>query len=279
MPGGGFVLNAASWLPAAVTHVYVLFRILGSRMEITENGSERHANRIQLLRSQVERMDPESVGIDDATLRRFLQAQSLNVDKACKFLVQHQRWRRAFVPHGYISEAEIANELKKQKIFLQGYDKMDRPIGVILAARHETFKRDLEEFKRFVVYGFDKAITSLPCMQEKIVLIADLQGWSYKNMDVKGFIAVLEILQAYYPERLAKVFMIHVPYLFWGCWKLLYPLIDPVVKKKIIFVADKHLQATLFEDIDISQLPCAYGGKLPFVPIQEYGMSSAKSDD
>ncbi|KAL3529053.1 hypothetical protein ACH5RR_008375 [Cinchona calisaya] len=38
---------------------------------------------------------------------------------------------------------------------------------------------------------------------------------------------------------------------------------------KIKLVEDKQLRATLLEDIDESQLPEIYGGKLPLVPIQD----------
>lgn len=36
---------------------------------------------------------------------------------------------------------------------------------------------------------------------------------------------------------------------------------------QFVFVEDKHLQATLLENIDESQLPELYGGKLPLIPI------------
>lgn len=234
-------------------------------MEIAE-GDE--AQRIQLLRARLQASDPAASGIDDATLRRFLRARSLSVEKAYKFLLQHLKWRRAFVPHGCIRESEIPNELKKEKIFLQGVDKKGRPIGIILAVRHETCDRDLEEFKRFVVYGFDKAVSSLSGDQEKFVLIADLEGWTYRNMDIKGYLAILDILQDHFPERLGKLFMIHVPYLFWGAWKMVSPFIDPIVKEKIAFVEDKHIKAALLKDVDVSQLPDIYGGELHLVPIQ-----------
>ena len=36
-----------------------------------------------------------------------------------------------------------------------------------------------------------------------------------------------------------------------------------------MFVEDKNLKADLLEDIDESQLPDIYGGKLKLVPIQD----------
>lgn len=37
---------------------------------------------------------------------------------------------------------------------------------------------------------------------------------------------------------------------------------------QFVFVDDKKLQETLLADIDESQLPDIYGGKLPLVPIE-----------
>ncbi|KAL3512062.1 hypothetical protein ACH5RR_024779 [Cinchona calisaya] len=73
----------------------------------------------------------------------------------------------------------------------------------------------------------------------------------------------------YYPERLGKLLIIHAPYIFMTAWKIFYPFIDTTTKKKIKFVEDKRLKATLLEDIDDSQLPEIYGGKLPLLPIQD----------
>lgn len=38
---------------------------------------------------------------------------------------------------------------------------------------------------------------------------------------------------------------------------------------QIVFVENKNLTSTLLDEIDKSQLPDIYGGKLPLVPIQD----------
>eukprot|EP01018_Ginkgo_biloba_P017445 Gb_05860 [translate_table: standard] len=233
------------------------------------NEDSKEQSKLHLMRRNVEGQHPFAKAVDDATLRRFLRARDLNVEKASQLFLKYLKWRQAFAPLGYIPETEVSNELEKKKIFMQGLDKQRRPIGVILAARHVAFDRDLEEFKRLVVYGFDKICASMPRGQEKFVIIADLDGWGYRNSDVRAYLIALQIMQDYFPERLGKVFMIHVPYLFWAAWKMVYPFIDKVTKKKIIFVEDKLLKATLLNDIDESQLPEIYGGKLSLVPIQD----------
>ncbi|PON98536.1 CRAL-TRIO lipid binding domain containing protein [Trema orientale] len=102
----------------------------------------------------------------------------------------------------------------------------------------------------------------MPSGQEKFVAIGDLQGWGYANSDIRGYVAALSILQDCYPERLGKLFLVHVPYIFMTAWKMVYPFIDNNTKKKIMFVEDEDLKSTLLSDIDESQLPVTYGGQL-----------------
>ncbi|KAK7828305.1 phosphatidylinositol transfer protein 3 [Quercus suber] len=122
---------------------------------------------------------------------------------------------------------------------------------------------------RFVVYSLDKICSRMPRGEEKFLCIGDLEGWGYSNSDIRGYLAALSILQDCFPERLGKLIIVHVPYIFMTAWKMVYPFIDSKTKKKIIFVENKKLKSTLLSDIEESQLPAAYGGQLPLVPIQD----------
>lgn len=79
-------------------------------------------------------------------LRRFLRARDLDVEKASAMFLKYLKWRREFVPNGFISPAEISNDLAHNKLFMQGYDMTGRPIVVVFAARH--MPTTVEEFKR-----------------------------------------------------------------------------------------------------------------------------------
>nr|KJB12434.1 hypothetical protein B456_002G021200 [Gossypium raimondii] len=206
--------------------------------------------------------------VDDFMIRRFLRARDLDIEKANTMLLKYLSWRRTFLPKGFVSESEISNQLADNKLCMQGVDKQGRPIVVAFGGRHKPTKGNLEEVKRFVVYGLEKICARMPRGQEKFVAIGDLEGWGYSNSDIRAYIASLSILQDCYPERLAKLFIVHVPYIFMTAWKVVYPFIDSRTKKKIIFVENKKLKSTLLNDIDESQLPDIYGGKLPLVPIE-----------
>ncbi|PIN07103.1 Phosphatidylinositol transfer protein PDR16 [Handroanthus impetiginosus] len=245
--------------------------IFYSPEKIVEEKDETNAEekrRLDLMRATVEMKDPACKDIDDSTLRRFLRARDLDVEKASSMFMKYLTWRRAFVPTGSISESEITNEIAQNKMFMQGKDKQGRPIAVVLGARHFASKGSIDEFKRFLVFALDKLCQRMPEGQEKFTVIGDLQGYGYCNSDVRGNLAAINILQDYYPERLGKVFIIHVPYIFMTMWKIIHPFIDKNTRKKIVFVENKRLHATLREDIDESQLPKIYGGKLQLIPIQ-----------
>jgi len=42
-------------------------------------------------------------------------------------------------------------------------------------------------------------------------------------------------VQNYYPERLGKALMIHVPYIFMKAWKMIYPFIDTNTRDKVTY--------------------------------------------
>ncbi|CAM6095176.1 unnamed protein product [Calypogeia fissa] len=224
---------------------------------------------VKLMRANVVKMNPETMSVDDSTLRRFLRARQRKVDKATDMFMEHFEWRRTYVPLGYIPESEIPNELGAKKVFLQGKDKCGRPIGVIQAVKHDANKRNLEEFKKYCVYNFDKCVASMNSGEEKFNVIVDLQGLQYKNLDPRGWTVVFDFLQAHYPERIQKIFLIHAPYIFWGAWKIVNKFIDKRTRDKIVFVEDKNLEAVLSKDIETAQLPKFCGGELDMVLIQD----------
>lgn len=236
------------------------------------SGDDAEWKTVALMRAYVEGKDPTAKEVDNFMLRRFLRARNLDIEKASTMFLNYLKWWKESVPRGFISDEDVRNELNQKKMFLQGFDKKGRPIGVVLGAKHHCYKhRQMNEFKSSVVYIIEKLCSSMPRGQEKFTVIADLQGWGFSNSDMRGSFASQEILQNYYPERLGKVFLIHVPSLFMKAWKVLYPFIDSNTREKYVFVEDKSLKSTLLADIDEDQLPNIYGGKLQLVPIDEAG--------
>ncbi|KAM3278985.1 hypothetical protein ACQJBY_046340 [Aegilops geniculata] len=225
-------------------------------------GDAAEWKKVAELRAVVEAQDPAAKEEDDFALRRFLRAREHNIDKASAMLLKYLSWKRTAKPHGSITDDEVRGELVQEKLYMQGFDKKGRPLVYLFLARHFPAKRDLDEFKRYVIYILDNTCTRLQTGQEKFAVVADLRGWGYANCDIRAYVAALDIMQSYYPERLGRVLLIHVPYVFMAAWKMLYPFIDDKTKEKFVFVSDRDLDATLRDSIDESQLPKEYGGRL-----------------
>ncbi|XP_050223363.1 uncharacterized protein LOC126673314 [Mercurialis annua] len=234
-----------------------------------EQIDEVEQRKVRIMRAHVQREDPSAKEVDDLMIRRFLRAREHDIEKASTMFLKYLSWKRSLIPNGSISPSEIANDIAQNKLFMQGLDKTNHPIVVVFGARHKPCKGHLEEFKRFVAFSLERICARMPTGQEKFVAIADLEGWGYTHSDIRGYLAALSILQDCYPERLAKLFIVHCPYIFMTAWKVIYPFIDSKTKKKIVFVENKKLMSTLLVDIDESQLPDVFGGKLPLVPIQD----------
>ncbi|GJZ26597.1 CRAL-TRIO domain-containing protein [Tanacetum coccineum] len=231
-----------------------------------DGSSEDEHNNILQMRHLVEKQDSTSKEYDDFTLRRFLRARDLEIDKATAMFLKFVKWRRTFVPNGSISVSEIPNELAQNKLFMQGTDKSGRLITVVFGGRHYHNKiGGLEEFQRFVVFTLDRIAARLPPGQEKYVSITDVQGWGYSNSDIRGYLAAITVLQDYYPERLEKMYVMHAPYLFMTAWNIIYPFIDEKTKKKIVFVETKQLKSTITERHCESPLPEIYSRQTKLV--------------
>ncbi|CAA3000056.1 random slug 5-like [Olea europaea subsp. europaea] len=196
-----------------------------------EDQEEVERSKIGIMRAVVEAQDPSAKEVDDFMIRRFLRARDLDVEKASAMFLKYLSWRKEFVPNGFISPSEIPNDLAQDKLFMQGHDKTGRPIVLVFAERHKP--TSVEEFKRFVTYTLDQICARMPSGHEKFTAIADLEGWGYANSDIRGYLAAVSILQDCYPERLGKMFIIHVPYIFMTAWKMVYPFIDKNTKKKV----------------------------------------------
>ncbi|MED6194200.1 hypothetical protein PIB30_026195 [Stylosanthes scabra] len=235
---------------------------------ILKDSSDAELTKVPLMRALVESKDPSSKEVDDLTLRRFLRARDLDVEKASFMFLKYLKWKNSFVPNG-VSPTEIPDEIAQKKLYSQGFDKQGRPIVLAFAAKHYQGTDGGDAFKRFVAFTIDKLCSRMPAGQEKFCAIADIQGWGYANSDIRGYLSALTILQDYNPERMGKLFILHAPYVFMKVWQIIYPFIDNNTKQKITFVDNKKLKETLLEDIDESQLPEKYGGKLPLVPIED----------
>ncbi|XP_020184258.1 uncharacterized protein [Aegilops tauschii subsp. strangulata] len=224
------------------------------------------------LRAMAGAQDPHVKEVDNLTLRRFLRARGHDVGKASAMLLKFVAWRREAVPGGVgaVMPAELVRaEPSRELASMGGVDRAGRPVLLAFPAKHFSANRDMAGFKRLVVYLLDSVCARIPRGQDKFIVVVDLKGWGYANCDVRAYVAAIEIMQSYYPERLGKALMVHVPYIFMKAWKMVYPFIDANTRDKFVFVDNKSLEGALRREMDESQVPEMYGGKLPIAPLTD----------
>ncbi|KAI3719831.1 hypothetical protein L6452_20736 [Arctium lappa] len=208
----------------------------------------------------------------DPTLERFLIARSMDPNKAAKMFVSWQKWRTSFVPLGFIPDSEVLQQLEPRKIFLQGLCKSGHPLMILNASKHYPAK-DQQQFKKFVVHVLDKGIASAirgdEIGNEKIVVIIDLHQVSYKNVDAHGLISGFQFLQAYYPERLVKLYMLNMPRFFVSIWKMISYFLEKATLDKIMIVTSEEERKRFITEVGKEVLPEELGGEAKFVALQD----------
>lgn len=224
------------------------------------------------MRKSVEKLGSSAETYGCMTLMRFLIARSMDPEKAAKMFVQWQKWRTAFVPNGFIADSEVQDELETRKIYLQGPTKEGHPLLVVKASKHFPSKDNLQ-FKKFVVHLLDKTIASSfkgrEIGNEKLIGIFDLQQITYRNIDARGLITGFQFLQAYYPERLAKLFILHMPQFFVSVWRVVCRFLEKATQDKIVIVSNNEERQNFIREIGEEALPEEYGGQAKLVALQD----------
>ncbi|XP_026382534.1 SEC14 cytosolic factor-like [Papaver somniferum] len=231
---------------------------------------------ISKMRELVETQGIPTQKCVDHTFLRFLKAKSMNPEKAAKMYVEWKKWREDFVPLGSIPESEIADALGDNKIYLQGLTKIgQQPFLVAKANRHSTSaSKDPLQFKKFIVYLFDKAIASSfkdgkQTGNEKIISAVDLKSIPYKSIDARAFTISFQLLKAYFPGRLGKMYMLNAPGFFVSFWKMFSIFLDKDIQENIIFVSNEKEKESFVKEIGEEILPEEYGGRSKLIAIQD----------
>ncbi|CAM8942841.1 unnamed protein product [Rhodiola kirilowii] len=224
------------------------------------------------MRKSVQKLGFSTEKFGDLTLMRFLVARSMDADKAAEMFVQWVKWRESFVPSGVIHDSEVKDELEQQKIYFQGLSKKGHPVFFVRACNHFPTKDHLQ-FKKFVVYMLDKAFASSSggheVGNEKLIAIVDLRGLSYKNVDRRAFTTGFQLVQAYYPERLEKCFMINMPRFFVSVWRIISRFLDKATLEKIKIVNSEDEKEDLINEVGAAVLPEMCGGKAELTLLQD----------
>ncbi|KAJ1967934.1 phosphatidylinositol transfer protein csr1 [Dispira parvispora] len=200
----------------------------------------------------------------DSILLRFLRARKWNVDKALAMILTALRWRIESRVDEVITLGEEGLDLKileKGISFLHGEDKQGRPVVVTRVKMHRKDDQTVEEMTRYLIWTIETLRMFLAPGMETVTIIFDLSDFTMANMDFNFVKILIRCLEAYYPESLGALLIYNAPWIFSGVWRMISPLLDPVVASKINFIDQKQQ----FENfIDPTQLVDWLGGQSSF---------------
>jgi len=199
---------------------------------------------------------------EDSMILRFLRARSFDVEKSAKLLTDCLIWRRDFQGIGVnqITKESIVNEYPIGKCFYHGEDLEGRPIVYVRVRLHNKNDSDPEEVQRICVFMFEEARKLLKPPVDRCSVLFDLSQFSYQNMDYSFCRFLIDMFATKYPESLGVCLIVNCPFIFWACWKVISPWIDPITAKKVKFVSLEKLE----EFISSDQLLNEYGGTNDF---------------
>ncbi|KAL3379096.1 hypothetical protein AABB24_000023 [Solanum stoloniferum] len=228
------------------------------------------------MRKSVEKLGSSTESYGEKTLMRFLIARSMNPEKAAKMFFQWKKWRAEMVPTGYITDSEVADESAAEKVYLQGLSKNGYAVARIKLNKHFASK-DQVQFKKFVVHALDKTIASSfngrEIGNEKLIAILDLQNITYSNVDTRGLITGFQFLQAYYPERLATCYILHMPQFFVTVWRFICRFLDKATQWKMRIVMSEEQKQEFIREVGEDVLPEEYGGRAKLVLLQDVAVN------
>mmetsp|Transcript_26912 Transcript_26912/g.86349 ORF Transcript_26912/g.86349 Transcript_26912/m.86349 type:complete len:273 (+) Transcript_26912:68-886(+) len=167
-------------------------------------------------------------------LRQFLRARRWCVDDARRMLQGTLRWRRE----------NRVDELSSMSNFGEGMP-LDKIIGkagagplVLASLPGRAALADVNRFVRWRIAMQEAAIRTLCLTQSSpaFTLVMDVSGLRRFHLSKEARLCTAElsrVMQAYYPDFLAKTLVVNTPPAFACAWSLLRPLLPPALLVKL----------------------------------------------
>ena len=197
-------------------------------------------------------------------LLRFLRARKWKLEAALSMLIESLRWRREHCVRKIFAEGERFLNLailQSGKGFYWGYDKDKRLISYFVARMHDSYAQSSQETIRHIVYQIELGRRLFHAESETLLVVFDLQDISWRALDFSTMRFVISCFQEHYPESLGPCLVLNAPWIFWGFYKLVSPLLDPMIVSNVRFIKDI---SELNEYISEEMLLTYYGGSNQF---------------
>ena len=205
---------------------------------------------VQRLKELIARAQPPiQYTFGDTTLLRFYRGRKGIEEDAFKAIVKHAHWRDEHDVDNITKHINLfQREMDAKKFVVKGFDKSERPAIFIYAGKHNKNDRDLEEIRLLIIFTMETILLRTKPEEERITICFDLTGFKLSCMDYDMVQILIRTLEFNYPETLSTSFIINAPFMFYACWAVIRPWLDPVTAAKVSFInADKLPQYISFE--------------------------------
>lgn len=193
---------------------------------------------VQRLKDRLASEHPEWKGkFNHTTLLRFYRGRKAIDEDAFKALVKHAEWRVENDVDNIANEiSKFQKEMDAGKFVVEGYDLTGRPTIFIYAKKHNKNDRDLDQMRLLIIYTMETVLKRTNPAEERMVICFDLTGFKLSCMDYDMVKLLIRILEFNYPETLSTSLIINAPFMFYACWAVIRPWLDPVTAAKISFI-------------------------------------------
>lgn len=196
----------------------------------------------------------------DAIMLRLLRARKWDVDRAVAALGSIAAWRVENNVEEIVRGGEEAltktrggwNVFNNGVSYIRGATSEGCPVYCIEVARHYSSNQTQEELQRAVILLQETLGSLMPPPVERKVVIFNLNGFGFRNMDWSTVFFMAKTMESFYVETLARIYVHGAPWIFKPMWTILKPLLDPVVRDKIRLTSDPR---ELEEYIPFDHLP------------------------
>ncbi|RVW89265.1 hypothetical protein CK203_032659 [Vitis vinifera] len=76
-------------------------------------------------------------------------------------------------------------------------------------------------------------------------------------------------MQSYYPERLARCFILNMPGFFVSVWRMVSYFLEKATLEKIVIVSNEAERRDFIKEIGEEALPEEYGGRSNLIALQD----------
>ncbi|ORY06971.1 CRAL/TRIO domain-containing protein, partial [Basidiobolus meristosporus CBS 931.73] len=185
----------------------------------------------------------------DSLMLKFLRARKFDTLKARDMLLGALEWRIKEDVDNIVEKGEASlnqSLLQNGLAHFRGRDRVGRPLCMAYVHHWHPKAQSLNDFKQYIIWTLETGRLLIETNNDgKMSAIIDTSGFSMSKVDLAAAHFLVNCMEAYYPECLGNLYIVDAPWVFSGFWKMISPLLDPVIKSKIIFCKRKDLRQYL----------------------------------